>query len=897
MSFTRHLLTCCFLPLVLASTSASPVHAQVGLDDWQSLAGGNEVLALAADPLDPDGLWVGSEGGGLLRWNLADASYEQYLFPQQPGLMSNDVYDIAFDGAGDPWLATGEGVTYVRLGAAWQEYTLDHGLPDPWVRSIAVDPDGAVWAGTMAGLAVLDPGASDFLAIPAVDFEPDAEELLEGPGSDEIVDLVAGEDGRIYVAHGRGVGQDQPSLSVYDPAGLGWIHLAEAGVGSSDPGPATDKVMAMDFGPDGRLWMATWSQGVMVWDPGSDEWETHRGSSGPCSNYIWAIDARQAFSPAGSYTEVWAACGSSNSGEGVARYDGESWSTWDLDDGLPTEVVTAIAAAGGSVVLGTNGMGDKRFGGSLGFGLVRMVENAGAAGGYEVVESLVTGGNSPYSNDITSLAFEDDGTLWAGTRGAGLMRRAPLTGLWSRYTFEGTDERLAGNSITALALRRASDGTPELWVGAAATIYDSRVGDYLDGGISVLNLATGNWDYTMRPPQIPGRDIGSIAVGQDGRVWIGFGLANGLPAINVHSGEGLIAYDPSRDSYEPFRFADGDSEGLPGDTVTSLAIGGGQVWAGTAYNNEVGPDLRRMGGGVGVFDGDRWYSWGGGDRGFVGYHGSGIESDTDPFITGDVRSMAMDAAGRAWAGTYELESGDLVGSWPFVDAVINHEADLGNRDWEHWIFPGSGWVSALAEDSLGRMWAGTTRGHNDGNDAMTEHSPSGSRQMDTAVGGAYVLDGDTWIELTPLSSGLASRAITALAWDPTTGHMWVGTENNGLSVNTAGEAILPTPTSGAPTAPPDQTATPRPTLNPPSATPRPTVTPGSDDKPYITLPPPTSDPDDDDDDDQGGASGDDDEPEPPPEVPEAGTWALMLLGLAAIGIWLRFRGQPLESRI
>ncbi|MCB9176763.1 MAG: hypothetical protein H6648_06340 [Caldilineae bacterium] len=883
----RFLAAVCFLPLVLAGTSASPVHAQVGPDNWRTLAGGNEVLALATDPSDANVLWVGSEGGGLLRWNLRQGGFEQYLFPQTPGLLSNDVYDIAFDAAGEPWLATAEGVTHARTNGDWVTYGVDQGLIDPWQRAIVVDANGAVWAGGIEGLAVLDPGATEFVPVEAVDFEPDADAPLDGPGATPVADLVSDARGWVYVAHGRGSNTDQPALSIYDASRDGWIHIAAVGSGSSEAGPPTDKIMAMDFGPEGRLWLATWSHGVVAWDL-ADAWEGWRGSGGPCSNYVWAIDARRA--PGGG-TEVWAACGSTSAGQGVSRFDGSSWVAWDVSDGLPSDVVTAIAPAAGMVILGTNGTGDKRADGGLGEGLVPMTEKPGATGGYSIGEAFVTSPAAPWSNDITALVFEKDGTLWVGTRGAGLMRRDPGSGEWSRQTYAGSDERLAGDTISALALRTADDGTPELWVGAVGTLYSASDRAYLDGGVSVLNLSTGNWDFTLRPPTLPDRDVGSLAVGADGRVWIGFGLANGEPGASPHEGAGLIAYDPSTDSYESHRYAEGASDAITGDTVTGLAVAGANVWAVTSYNNGVGLASRRMGGGISAFDGARWFGWGGGDRGFVSYHGSGIESDKDPYITGDVRSLAVDAAGSAWAGTFELESGDLTTAWPFVDAVVNHEMDLGAIDWESWTFPGSGWVSALAEDSLGRMWAGTTRGHLAGNVALTEHSPAESRERDRAVGGAYVWDGSDWIELTPLSSGLASNAVTALAWDPTTGYMWVGTENGGLSVLQSGNAIFPTATPGGPTAVPQRTATPRPSLSPPSPTPGPssTASAGGAGQPLVTVAVPGSD----DDDDNGAV---DDEPQPPSEVPEVGTWMMLLIGLAAIWGWLRFRDRPVGAR-
>ncbi|MFQ5460646.1 MAG: PEP-CTERM sorting domain-containing protein, partial [Anaerolineae bacterium] len=162
-----------------------------------------------------------------------------------------------------------------------------------------------------------------------------------------------------------------------------------------------------------------------------------------------------------------------------------------------------------------------------------------------------------------------------------------------------------------------------------------------------------------------------------------------------------------------------------------------------------------------------------------------------------------------------------------------------------------------------------TRGHD-----VREYDPAGGAVADTAVGGARVSIGGQWVELTPGSSGLASIAITALAVDPATGDVWVGTENEGLSVYYAGD-IPPTATPGGPTS------TPRPPASPttqafatvaPSATQapgRPTATPGGGVGPQPPAATAT--------------------PKPPRDVPEPATALLMGAGLAGLAAWRRRR--------
>lgn len=115
------------LALSLAATVADPPRAaaQASRAGWRTHAGGDEILALAIDPNDPERLWAGTEGGGVVWWDLAHDTFVQHVFPTEAGLVSNDVYDIAFDDAGNAWLATGRGVTLAPTAGAWTPFPTD----------------------------------------------------------------------------------------------------------------------------------------------------------------------------------------------------------------------------------------------------------------------------------------------------------------------------------------------------------------------------------------------------------------------------------------------------------------------------------------------------------------------------------------------------------------------------------------------------------------------------------------------------------------------------------------------------------------------------------------------------------------------------------------------------
>ncbi len=828
---TLALLTaCCCAPGTLG--------AQDGLAGWTTLANGDEIISLLADRLTSDRLWAGTEGGGLVVWDVRQRTFEQHVYPDQPGLAGNSILDIAIASDGSVWLATDGGVSAFR-GTSWRRYGPEHGLPGRRISAIAVTPDGRVWAGARSqGLAVLEPGADSWRLVKANSLLPSA-----GPGVDRVADLlVEAGSGRLWVAHGRARSGSQPALSLYDATSDRWLQYYP----DSDPtkGPPNDQVMALAQTRDGALWLATWARGVVRYD--GQQWQAFDEQDGLCGRTVWAI--------ASGADEVWAACGSDTGGDGVARWRNGSWSRVDGDARL-AEVV-AVAVLDGVAYLGTNGPGE------LGAGIVPFTG--------EALEALTTAPTTPFANEITAIAFDEAGRAWVGTRGAGLMRFDGSS--WEQYTQETTAGLLVGDTITDLAVRQG-----QLWVGVTKTAPPS--GSWLDGGVSILNLADDTWEDPLPyGPEsgcdgLPDREVSSLAIGSDPHetVWIGLGIGSGGPGYEraTHQGNGVVAYDPVTDSWECYSYeSTGQGAGLAGNTVLDLAVVDDALWVAASYHTSP-TDQRRRGGGVSELKAGQWTSWRDDEEGLKTYS---QPPGRDP-IVGDVRSAGVDDHGAVWMGTWDLDTGELVNVWPYVDAVVNERA---GAIWLPHIFPGCGWVSAMATDSTGRLWVGTTRGHASSRHDV-EYSAAGGESVDTSEGGLRIWNGSAWTRVLGLDSGLpdqplsglASKAITALARHPTTGAMWVGTENGGLAVFGQGAAVATrTPANGATARP---SLTPGATFPVVLTIPAPTVCP---DCPTPTLRPrPTDLP-----------------PfEPPPEVPEAGTLVLLAVGLGGLAVWLRRR--------
>ncbi len=740
---------------------------------WTTIANGDEILALAADPTSPSRLWAGTEGGGVVVWDVRTGAFEQHAFPAPDGAAANVVHDIAFDAAGTAWLATSAGVTHAA-GPVWS-HAIPDALTSPVVKAIAVAGDGTVWAGGPGGVASHAPGSDAWEGHPAVPYKPREPTDRDGPGFGPVADIAIDARGDLWLAHGRGGLDERPALSVRRAATGLWDHVpATPPDGAPETGPPTDQVMALAFDrATSRLWAATWGRGVVYYDGTRRAWR-RPPNDGLCSAFVWSI-----FADGGA---AWAGCGDDWRGRGVARWDGAAWESWTTADGLPDDTVAAIATAGGQVWLGTNG------GLPEGHGLAAFDPHAGRPIGAR----LSTFPRTPASNDVTAVLVAPDGSRWVGTRGAGLMSQAAAGGAWTRHTAATTGGKLPGDTVTDLAWR---DGA--LWVATTQTRVENR--QLVDGGVGRLDTAHGAWlpPLTAATADLPANDVSSLAVDGAGRVWIGLGAAVGGPASPdaTHAGHGTAVYDPATDRWLAYAFDRQRPKAPVGGTVMDVAVAGDDVWLAASYHVDAA-DLRSYGGGVGRWRAGAWAGWGNGDAGLRTWSGRPGAPGSTAFITGDVRSLLAADGEGIFAGTWSVDAdGSVIDRWPDVDAVVNR---WDGAAWSPAVFGGAGWISAMAQDPAGRVWAGATRGHE------RQEAALNGEVRDDAPAGLFVRAGDDWTTLDPASSGVASTAVTALAVDAPTGAVWVGTENGGLSVfspPTAVPTVVPSPTSTPPRTP------------------------------------------------------------------------------------------------
>lgn len=122
--------------------------------------GWRTVQALCAPAEAPDLLWIGTEGGGLYRFDLATDTVERHA---EAGFPGQTVWTFHRDRRGRLWVGSDLGIARLDpvTGAFRHHYDADV-LPGALAFSILDDDEGHLWMGTNQGLARFDPGAVAF---------------------------------------------------------------------------------------------------------------------------------------------------------------------------------------------------------------------------------------------------------------------------------------------------------------------------------------------------------------------------------------------------------------------------------------------------------------------------------------------------------------------------------------------------------------------------------------------------------------------------------------------------------------------------------------------------------------------------------------------------------------
>lgn len=397
-----------------------------------------------------------------------------------------------------------------------RRWSVDDGLPSSSLNRVLAAADGYIWATSFTGLARFD--GQGFTVFGQRDFN-----ALATSG---FVGISSGRDGRLWVGtqgdgpwwfDGQTLRPGHPELSVQgevvslleDRQGVIWVGLQEPAllrIEGSDvrrvEDPALRDVLVRDIeqGSDGRLWIATRGKGLVACEA--------RGAAFSCRSFTHGeglpsdLVNAVAEGPSG---QIWAA-----TRRGLGRIDGS------IGSGMVGSVVEEIPEVG---------IQDLAFGPT---GDLWMATSKGVMRWHprrREAELLERGAGLPLG-DLTSMSFDHEGSLWLSSRNHGMFQLT--SGHFSNFS---TRDGLASERIHAAF----DPGGGEIWVGTEAGRIQRIVGG---GRVGEVPLAT---------------DLGGVQVmdfyrDRQGRHWIStyagllrldgsderlFGIEDGLPSLEV----------------------------------------------------------------------------------------------------------------------------------------------------------------------------------------------------------------------------------------------------------------------------------------------------------------------------------------------------------------------------
>ncbi len=446
-------------------------------------------------------LWVGTDGGGLNRFNPEDGTFIHYRHdPNNPESLSHDkVLSILEDRAGVMWIGT-DGGGLSRFDVSREKFlhfqhdsSRPDSLSDDRIRVLHKDAEGRFWIGTYTGgVNLFNPTDGSFKR-----FRHDPQDR-HSLSHDEVRDIFQDSDGTVWFATDAGLDEWRPAIQ-------GFIHYSHDPTDSSSI--ASDRVLSLFQGRGRVLWVGTYS-GISRWNYISDAFIYYQNEPGVTSRLSNNVVSGISESSKGVF---WIG----TYGGGLNRLDSESGvvSHYQHDptdqNTLSDDRVMAIYAdKTGSVWAGTRNKG-----------LNRLNPDTGQFTRYrhdpDDEQSLSADG-------VTAIYGGEDGTLWVGTYGGGLNKLDMVSGIFTAFRHDPNNSTSI-SSDRVLSIYRDRSGV--FWIGTE------------DGGLNRFNEKTGSFIHYQHDPEQPtslsSDTAWEILESRDGSLWIATrdgGLNRWLPA-------------------------------------------------------------------------------------------------------------------------------------------------------------------------------------------------------------------------------------------------------------------------------------------------------------------------------------------------------------------------------
>lgn len=127
-------------------------------NDLPGMLPGNQLMNMVNDPVDPDYMWIGSLGSGLIKFNKKTSRCR--IYTTNDGLPNNTVYAITADPNGRLWCSSNKGIfSFDPQTEKIRSFTSKDGLPcDEFNRFHFLQlPDNRLAFGGVSGYTIFDP--------------------------------------------------------------------------------------------------------------------------------------------------------------------------------------------------------------------------------------------------------------------------------------------------------------------------------------------------------------------------------------------------------------------------------------------------------------------------------------------------------------------------------------------------------------------------------------------------------------------------------------------------------------------------------------------------------------------------------------------------------------------
>lgn len=481
------------------------------------------------------------------------------------------------------------------------------------------------------------------------------------------------------------------------------------------------------------VWLAT-SRGVSEFEPGANAWYHYTTAEGLPSNNATAVALGPDNKVWVGTSQVWT--GSEWVGGGLSVCERRAaCTTLTVNEGLPSNNVSDIGFAGSDVWVSTEPY--KVFDSTQ---EIWATEGGGLAvlRGAEWETFTRENSNLSTNNRISALAVGADGRIWLATP-SGVEVYDPAADTWIRYSSE-----LDTNSVRDIAVAPNGD----VW---AVTYLNETTPR------GSLNRFDGNsWRAYDTDDGMSSRSLWTVAVDNDGRVWVG--TAPLCTETAGCTGGGVTQLRPDDNTFKVFRMADSY---LASNQIEDVAVASdGALWVATwgsgvsrrdpngqwqtftRANSDLSSDLARV---ITIdaddtvwigleqyWDGSQWVG-GGLHRYANGAFTDYYNDDNSGLPANEVSSIEVAADGAVWVGTGDLSDFSGGGLAKF-DRADDMWQDYSTSD----DLPSNVVTDIAIDSNSGQVWAAT--------------APASG--MDG--GGVAVFDGSNWTRFTSNDTGIVT---------------------------------------------------------------------------------------------------------------------------------------------